>query len=175
MMIKGEGRESRSMSELSERFRERVARGDLRQDVQVVYLISGGMPEERIEEEFRLSGGSEAESRFVDERTAEAAREVSAQLDSAETQQLFQRVASSLDALVSRSEARFLPDSSIGSITIEVGGEQETLYFLADEGQRQGQEEASAPRMPEALKPLEETSRRLLAERGEEGHERPEP
>jgi hypothetical protein len=163
------------MSELSERFRERVARGDLRQDVQVVYRISGGMPEERIEEEFRLSGSSEAESKFIDGRTAEAAREVSAELDGAETQQLFQRVASGLDELVSRSEARFLPDSSIGSITIQVGGEQETLYFLADEGQRQGQEEASAPRMPEALKPLEETSRRLLAERGEEGHERPEP
>ena len=163
------------MSRLSDRFRERVARGDLSQDVQVVYRISGGMPEERIEEEFRLSGSSEAESTFVDERTAGAAQEVSAQLDSAEAQQLFQGVASGLDELVSRSEARFLPDSSIGSITIEVGGEHETRYFLADEGQRQGQDEASAPRMPEALKPLEETSRRLLAERDEEGHERPEP
>jgi hypothetical protein len=167
--------ESRSMSELSERFRERVARGDLRQDVQVVYRISGGMPEERIEEELRLSGSNEAESRFVDGRTAGAAREASAELGGAETQQLFQGVASALDGLVSSSEARFLPDSSIGSITIEVGGEQETLYFLADEGQRQGQDEAFAPRMPEALKPLEETSRRLLAERGEEGHERPQP
>jgi hypothetical protein len=163
------------MSELSERFRELVARGDLRPDVKVVYRISGGMPEERIEEEFRLSGSSEAESRFADKRTAEAAREVSAGLDSAETQQLFQGVASGLDELVNRSEARFLPDSSIGSITIEVGGEQETLYFLADEGQRQGQDEASAPQRPEALQPLEETARRLLAERSEEGHERPEP
>jgi hypothetical protein len=163
------------MSELSERFRELVARGDLSQDVRVVYRISGGMPEERIEEEFRLSGSSVAESRFVDERTAGVAREVSGELDGAETQQLFQGVASGLDELVNRSEARFLPDSSIGSITIEVGGEQETLYFLADEGQRQGQDEASAPRIPEVLKPLEETSRRLLAERDEEGHERPEP
>ena len=161
------------MSELSERFRELVARGDLRPDVKVVYRISGGMPEERIEEEFRLSGSSDAESRFADQRTAEAAREVSAGLDSAETQQLFQGVASGLNELVNRSEARFLPDSSIGSITIEVGGEQETLYFLADEGQRQGQDEASAPQRPEALQPLEEAARRLLAERSEEGHERP--
>jgi hypothetical protein len=163
------------MSELSERFRALVNRGDLRRDVRVVYQISGGIPEEHVEEEFRLSGSNEAESRFADERTAEAAREVSAELDRAETQQLFQRVASSLDELVSRSEAGFLPDSLVGSVTIEVEGERETLYFLADEGQRQGQDEASAPRMPEALKPLEETSRRLLAERGEEGHERPEP
>jgi hypothetical protein len=174
-MIQGECRESQAMSELSERFRELVARRELREDVRVVYRVSGGMPEERIEEEFRLSGSSEAESRFVDELTTGAAQEVSAQLDSAETQRLFQMVASSLDSLVSRSEARFLPDSSIGTITIEVGGEQETLYFLADEGQRQGQDEVYAPRIPEVLKPLEEASQRLLAERGEEGHERSEP
>jgi hypothetical protein len=161
------------MSELSERFRELVARGDLRQDVQVVYRISGGMPEERIEEELRLSGSGAAESKFADGRTARAAREVSVELDGAETQRLFQGIASALDGLVSRSEARFLPDSSIGSITIEVGGEQETLYFLADEGQREGQDEAYAPQMPEALKPLGETSRQLLASK--EGHERPEP
>jgi hypothetical protein len=163
------------MSELSERFRELVNQGDLRQNVRVVYRVSGGMPEEHVEEEFRLSGSKEAESRLVDARTAEAAQEVSAELDRTETQQLFQRVASSLDELVSRSEAGFLPDSLVGSVTIEVGGERETLYFLADEGQREGQDEASAPRMPQALEPLEETSRRLLAERGEEGHERPEP
>jgi hypothetical protein len=163
------------MSELSERFRELVNRGDLRQDVRVVYQISGGIPEERVEEEFRVSGSNEAQSRLGGVRTAGAAREVSAELDRTETQQLFQRVASSLDELVSRSEAGFLPDSLVGSVTIEVRGEQETLYFLADERQRQGQDEASAPRMPQALKPLEETSRRLLAERGEEGHERPEP
>jgi hypothetical protein len=133
------------------------------------------LPEERFEEELSLSGSNEAESRFVDERTAGLTREASTELSGAETQQLFQGVASALDGLVSSSEARFLPDSSIGSITIEVGGEVETLYFLADEGQRQGQDEVNAPRMPEALKPLEETSRRLLAERGEEGHERSEP
>jgi hypothetical protein len=161
------------MNALSERFRELVTREDLSQDVQVVYRVSGGMPEERMEERrVRLSGSNEAEAMFVDKLTAfvysrddlgpGAPQEVSTQLDSAETQRLFQDVASSLDSLVSSSEARFLPDSSIGSITIEIGGEQETLYFLADEGQRQGQDEAHAPRMPEALKPLEETSRRLL-------------
>jgi hypothetical protein len=166
------------MNALSERFRELVAQEDLSQDVQVVYRVSGGMPEERMEKRrFRLSGSNEAEAMFVDKPTAlvssrddlgpEAPQEVSTQLDSAETQRLFQDVASSLDSLVSSSEARFLPDSSIGSITIEIGGEQETLYFLADEGQRQGQDEAYAPRMPEALKPLEETSGRLLGRYGE--------
>jgi hypothetical protein len=157
------------MNSISERLRELVTREDLRQDVQVVYRISGGMPEER---RFRLSGSNEAEAMFIDKLSAlvysrddlgpGAPQEVSTQLDSAETKRLFQDVASSLDSLVSSSEARFLPDSSIGSITIEIGGEHETLYFLADEGQRQGQDEAYAPRMPEALKPLEETSRRLL-------------
>lgn len=145
-------------------FREILARDEPTRDVTVVYQVSGGVPGEDI----GPSGGPVGTLRLLGDGHLTAPGEMTVQLDPAETRQLLQQVASSLDSLVPRTEARFLPDSAVGSVTIGVRGREATLYFLADEGQQQGQEERITQGAAEAIRPLREMVRRLRR-KGERG------
>jgi hypothetical protein len=150
----------RAESEVVTKFRRAVERGDLG-DVRVVYRVSGGEPGERIDEEIRLSGADSASLRARDELRPGAAAEVAGRLDAEEARRMYQETASALEAMVPRSEARFEPDSTVGMVTIGVGEEEETLYFLADEGQSYGQEERIARGAPRAAGAMREIARRL--------------
>jgi hypothetical protein len=150
----------RAESEVVTKFRRAVERGDLG-DVRVVYRVSSGEPSERIEEEIRLSGADSASLRARDELRPSAAAEVAGRLDAEEARWMYRETASALDAMVPRSEARFIPDSTVGMVTIGVGGEEETLYFLADEDQSHGQEERIARGAPRAAGAMREIARRL--------------
>jgi hypothetical protein len=155
----------RAESEVVTKFRRAVERGDLG-DVRVVYRVSRGEPGERIDEEIRLSGADSASLRAHDELRPSAAAEVAEErLDAEEANSMYRETVSALDAMVPRSEARFVPDSVVGMLTIGVGGEEETLYFLADEEQSFGQEERIARGAPRAAGTMREISRRLR-ERG---------
>jgi hypothetical protein len=154
----------RAESEVVTKFRRAVERGDLG-DVRVVYRVSRGEPGERIDEEIRLSGADSASLRAHDELRPSAAAEVAERLEAQEANSMYRETVSALDAMVPRSEARFVPDSVVGMLTIGVGGEEETLYFLADEDQSYGQEERIARGAPRAAGTMREISRRLR-ERG---------
>ena len=75
---------------------------------------------------------------------------------------MFRLIGSGLDGLFPRSQARFIPDSVVGSITIEVGEEKETLYFLADEEDRVAQDKPIDPQMTEAIKRIRLISQQLF-------------
>jgi hypothetical protein len=150
----------RTESELLTRFRRAVERGEL-DDVRVVYRVSGGEPGERIDEEIRLSGADSASLRAHDELRPSAAAEVAGRLDAEEARSMYRETASALEAMVPRSQARFIPDSTVGMVTIGVGEEEETLYFLADEEQSYGQEERIARGAPRAAGAMREIARRL--------------
>lgn len=151
-----------SAFEMIRKFRERVDRKSLTEDVKFVYRMAGGMPSERVEEEFRLSGSGKANMMVRDVLRSMPAQRVSVELDHAETLDLFQKIGQGLDRLVPRSEARFLPDSLVGSITFEVGGDEATLYFLADEEERLAQNKPIAPQMAEAIQQVRGISQQLL-------------
>ncbi len=54
---------------------------------------------------------------------------------------LFEQVRSNLPALVPVSEARFVPDSLVGEVTIEVNGDEDKLYFsMEDERAQPGEQ-----------------------------------
>jgi hypothetical protein len=154
----------RAESELLRRFRRAAERGELG-DLRVVYRVSTGEPGERIDEEIMLSGADSASLRAHDELRPGAAAEVAGRLDAEEARQMYRQTASALEAMVPRSEARFIPDSTVGMVTIGVGAEEETLYFLADEDQSYGQEERIARGAPRAAGAMREIARRLR-ERG---------
>jgi hypothetical protein len=147
-------------SEVVTKFRSAVERGEL-DDVRVVYRVSGGVPGERIDEEISLSGADSASLRARDELRPSAAAEVAGRLDAEEARSMYRQTASALEAMVPRSEARFIPDSTVGMVTIGVGAEEETLYFLADEDQFYGQEERIARGAPRAAGAMREIARRL--------------
>ena len=150
----------REESEVVAKFRRAAERGELG-DIRVVYRVSGGEPGERIDEEISLSGADSASLRARDELRPSAAAEVAERLDAEEARSMYQETASALEGMVPRSEARFVPDSTVGMVTIGVGGEEETLYFLADEGQSYGQQERIARGAPRAAGAMREIARRL--------------
>lgn len=150
------------------KFRERVDGLDLATDLKVVYRIAGGMPSERVEEEVQVSGSGEVRVKTRDVLRSIPAREVTQRLEATEIIDLFRRVGPGLDSLIPRSEARFLPDSVVGSITIEVGGEETTLFFLADEEERRAQAKRIAPQAADVVQRFRGIAQRLLKPRTEE-------
>jgi hypothetical protein len=138
-------------SRVTEKFRKSLSDEKLPEDMRVVYRVAGGMPHERLEHEFTLTGGGRSDVRMGDELRGIAPQEAYADLDQTEARDLLEQIGVSLDELVPRSEARFLPDSLVGSITIEVGGETAELFFLADEDQRIAAEEDRLPTEERAM------------------------
>lgn len=132
-------------SKVAEKFRKSLSAEKLPEDLRVVYRVSGGMPHERLEHEFTVTGAGRSDVRMGDELRAMAPQEASADLDLGEARDLLEQIGVSLDELVPRSEARFMPDSLVGSITIEIDGEAAEFFFLADEDQRVA---AEADRLP---------------------------
>lgn len=137
-----------------EEFRQRVARGDL-DHVSVTFRVPRdvrGM--EHATEELRMEGTVHAHAET--ERADAPPAEVDTTLAAEEAETAFREVADVLDDLVLRSEARFLPDSAVGSIKVEVEDEQVDLFFLADEDDREQQD---VPLSPEALDAIEDLTR----------------
>lgn len=151
-------------SEAIQKFRERLKQGNLA-GINVTYCISGGMPAEGgIEEEFKVSGNNLATVRSM--TGTNLPQEASAEFASAEVQSLLEQVEQGIDSLVPRSEARFLPDSVVGSITLEIDGERATFYFLVDEEDRRSQNKPITPAMAEAIDNFSNLSQRLLQQGG---------
>lgn len=114
---------------IKERFRSRLDSPGS-SAVTVRYRIQGGAPGERLDEEVVVRANDGAvEVRVSDELGQQPQGEATEQLDDDEVTELLRHVEESLDDLVPRSEAEFLPDSDVGMITISVNDEEETYYF----------------------------------------------
>jgi hypothetical protein len=143
------------------------------------------MPHERIEQEFRLASTGETTVKMRDELRGLPQQEASSTLEQGEVRDLLQQMGLTLDDLVTRSEARFPPDSAVGSITLNVAGEEETFFFLADEEQRvdreadllpgearvQAQERIAASPITLTARRISDVTQRLLQERKEQEDE----
>jgi hypothetical protein len=152
-------------SKAIQKFRERLNEGNF-VGINVTYRISGGMPAEgRIEEEFSVSGNNLAKIRSV--TGTSLPQEATEEFTPAEVQSLLAQVGQGIDSLVPRSEARFLPDSIVGSITLEVEGEKATFYFLIDEEERKSQNKPIAPAIAKAIDTISNLSDRLLHQQGD--------
>jgi hypothetical protein len=148
-----------SEAQLISEFRELLARDELTGDVTVVYGVSGGIPG-------TAGGGGAGNLKLAGDGSLEAPGEPAVRLDPSETRQLLQEVASSLDTMVTRAEARFLPDSTVGWVKIGLRGNEATMYFLADEEQRHGQDARIARSAMVANRPLRQMVGRARGEGG---------
>jgi|WetSurMetagenome_2_1015567.scaffolds.fasta_scaffold385171_2 hypothetical protein len=145
-----------------EQLRDRLLQGRLA-DVTITYRVAGGMPaDNRIDEQLNVSG-TRATARVVQGAAREDASGAVAQAEFASVLQLIER---DVDRLIPRSEASFLPDSTVGSITVGVGDAKTTYYFLVDEEAQQAQARAATPEPPSAVGTLDGMLRRLMREKG---------
>jgi hypothetical protein len=141
-----------------QRFNQHVDLGNLTNEVKVIYQVSGGMPHEAVAQKFVVSGSGSAN---LTGRSASGS--ISPQtfgINQGENREIFGLVRSGIDRLPTRSEARFLPDSSVGTITVEVNGEAETFYFLANEADRIVQNKPIPSEIAEVIQRLTEISQR---------------
>jgi hypothetical protein len=107
---------------------ERVARNDL-SGVKVTLRLSGGVPgENRIVEELRFSG----DRLEIAQREALGKDSYSVELPPAQVQDLIRDLAFAAEELLQLRPARFLPDSLVGAVVIEVDGQSITLFYHAD-------------------------------------------
>lgn len=137
--------------------RRQAREGRLADDVTIVYRVRGGSHEERVDETVALGARGAVRVRVADGLGRRAQGDVRDELGQDAVVDLARLIERGVDGLIPRSEARFLPDSLVGSIQIGVGDRSETYFFHADEGQR---EHAGAPA-------LSDEARRLLQRFGE--------
>jgi hypothetical protein len=144
-----------------EDFRERVSQGNLA-GIKIIQRTTGGRPADGAgEQEFVVSGLNEASARTAS-RTGNPAAAAASQLDPTDVLDLFKKASEGITSLIPRSEAHFLPDSVVGSITVDVDGEQATFYYLVDQDERESQATPISPAMSEALTHFSTLSNRLL-------------
>lgn len=105
-----------------------------------------------------VSGSGRVRARSVEGPPGEGASDLGAQ----RATELFTTLSEHLDALIPRDQARFVPDSLVGSATITLGDlRQVTMFFVPDEAD--AAPGAGAPReSPIALGEFEELLRQLL-------------
>ena len=135
-----------------QRFHELLSSGDLGRIVITTRIPTGTPGERRAEQELSIAGTRHVRARTVS--TAPHGNAATSELSDAEIRSLFGLIDTAVRMLVPRSRARFVPDSVLGSITIEVDGEPATFFYLADVEQREAQGHAMSPQMTEALEKL---------------------
>jgi hypothetical protein len=149
-------------------FRAKVARGD-RRGIKISMQLIGGIPGERqLNRSLVIDEDRRASARSAGDRAQEPA-EARAQVEDEIVEELLRKLAEGIDGLVPRSQARFLPDSLVGSITLQVDGETTELFYLADEEDRITQNKPIPPAAAEALDGLRRLGDQLLDRSGEEG------
>jgi hypothetical protein len=147
-------------NEVVQEFVSRVQRGELN-GVSITYRASGGMPgEAHVREQMTIMDGARAEARR--EATGTPPAEAAADVDVRQIEELFQKLARGVGELVPREQAQFVPDSLVGSVTIEIGGQSTTLFYLADAEERRDQNKPLSPEALEALEGMARLSRDLV-------------
>jgi hypothetical protein len=144
-----------------QKLHERLDKGTLSDDIKITLRVAGGMPHERNEEEYIVYGSGRTILSMKDVQKME----FSAELNKSILTDFFRRLEEGLDSLATRSNARFLPDSLIGSITIDVAGEKTTLYYLAKEEDQAIQRQQIAPQINEYLQHLRKMYKKCLEQK----------
>jgi hypothetical protein len=146
--------------EVIERLRERAARGAL-DGIDVSYRITGGAPGERlVDEEVRLSGPGPVHARLG--TSAGESEESSEKLSAPEMNALLLDISEGLSELVPRSEARFVPDSIVGQISVSVDGQEASFFFLPDPEQAKQQGKVPAAKAARIISALDRLHKRIL-------------
>jgi hypothetical protein len=130
-----------------------IASGKPRLDqAAIVYRVSGGPPGTRLETTLRVSSVGEMTFEHVDELRGERQPRIVAKISLAEAMRIFRDVSESQLLDQDDTGGGFLPDSVIGSVSVESSAGQVAYHFLADEQQRRWQHK-ELPAAVRKLKP----------------------
>jgi hypothetical protein len=132
----------------------------------IIYRVSGGPPTRRLEYALEVQGSGSVTLHLVDELRGHRTRTVESKLSSAAVMDIFRAL---MDARLLENVdtgGGFLPDSLIGSITVEDGASRITFHFLADEQQRRNQGRELNPSLARMHTVLEQLTNQMMRKRG---------
>src|ERR1700751_862461 len=119
-------------SPLANTLAERASKAKLGPDLQVTYRVVGGMPSQRVNYEVRVNSVDGATVAVSDPRTARMAKHATIAPEHLDVTGMFQQISAGLHSIMPASRARFAPDAFVGSLTIRIGDEEETFYFVPE-------------------------------------------
>lgn len=125
------------------------------------YRISGGAPGDSVDEHVEV-GGDETVRFHVRDEVAMRSGDVESALARGETVEVLRSLAGALPEMLSREEARFLPDALVGTVTIEVDGQATTLFFHPDRDELRGRGSTASPALGEAVARMDRLADKLL-------------
>jgi hypothetical protein len=105
----------------------------------ITHRVTGGPPTRRVENILEISGTGSVIYRTYDELKERRVETYRLTLSSERVSEIFRELLESRLLEYVDTGGGFLPDSLVGSITVEDGISRMTYYFLADEGQRHDQ------------------------------------
>jgi hypothetical protein len=132
-------------------FAERISQAKLGQDLEVIYRVVGGMPSQRVEYEVSLDSVGGAKVAAYDARMSRAVKRASIAPENIDVAGLFEQISVGLHSLLPASQAIFPPDAFVGSMTIRIGDNEETFYFVPEVEKRRATRKGVAPSMDRAL------------------------
>jgi len=134
-----------------EHFASRLKEHSLDSDVRVTYRVVGGMPSQRVDYEVAVDAVSGAAVAAYNARLSNAAAEATIPSERLDVAGLFAQVILGLHSLRPVSELTSLPDAPLGSLTIRVDDDEETLYFVPEAEKRRTSGPEVAPAMERVL------------------------
>ena len=115
------------------RLRTQLESGHLNDDVSIVYRVQGGTHGERLDESVVLNAAGSVRVKVSDGLGRKRAGDARDELDREAVLELARTIVAGIDDLIPRSEARFVPDALVGTVSIGIGDEVEIYHFDADE------------------------------------------
>lgn len=106
--------------------------GRLAENATITFRVSGGTHGKRLDKSVSITANGAARVRVTDELRS-SGTDVRMELGHERVLHLLREIGLSLSDLLRKEEASFVPDSLVGSVSVGIGNEVETYYFLADE------------------------------------------
>ena len=124
------------MKRVVQGFAERVSQAKFGADLQVIYRVVGGMPSQRVDYEVDVDSVAGARVAVTDVRKARTGKRASIPPEDLDVAGLFEQISAGIHSLLPASRATSSPDTYVGSITIRIGGNEETFFFVPEAEKR---------------------------------------
>jgi hypothetical protein len=116
--------------------------------------------EKEVDYEVRLSGTGRVTARRYS--STAVMQEASEGIPQPDATRLLLELAEVLSEFIPPSQARFIPDSRVGRISISIDGQETSLFLLVDEGQARQHGAALSPRAAAAVDKLVQLHKRIF-------------
>jgi len=140
---------------LIKKFKTKILSDDFK-NTRIIYRVKGGAPSERIEKEVVVNADGKVETIINEDQLKVLSNgKKSITIKDTEVKNLFKEVTNFIDQLAA-DDSKFLPDSMIGSLSIQIEDKRTTIgYFLEEEEERKVQNKFVGPNLSNVIDKLE--------------------